>query len=561
VSRPHLGEPALIQTAAEHSPNLPSSAEGLRERPTSDRMDLLITSALFALTVFYLLAFLRYSALEPDEGIVLQGAHRILDGQLPYRDFFSFYTPGSFYLVAALFKIFGDSFAVARFSIVVVGGIFPVLTYAFARRGSSRSMALFVALLTVVAGVAYRFLVLHNWYSTLFACLALYSALRIIETHRAVWAFTAGTLCSITALFEQSKGAGLFFGLGLGFLTLRLVQRKQFFRGRELAGLFAGLVGPFLLLVGYFGAKHGLRPMLKDWMWPLHHYGLANHVAYGYQNWSDRTREMIFHSGPPWAIALKVLIVSSGFIVPALPLIAVGVYGYCLVRGRKATDNSNAHPEYIVFSGVLIGLVPSVALSRADIIHFMYLVPLWLVPLAWVLDASKSQRPFWATCRTGFVCFLALSFGLMGLALLTTAAGAHQATETRRGLIRTGQIDSVMPYIDAHVSAGTPMLVYPYLPLYYYLTGTRSVSRLDYFQPGMNTPEQAEEIIAQLKAHPASPVLFEPAFLQKIGTSWPDTPSAAIGEYVVQNFRVCRLLRSGSGSLFEYMVSREGDCP
>src|SRR6266568_6076225 len=74
---------------------------------------------LFSLT--YLCAFVRYSSLEPDEGILLQGGLRILDGQIPYRDFFSFYTPGSFYLLAGAFKVFGDSFVVARLSLAVTG--------------------------------------------------------------------------------------------------------------------------------------------------------------------------------------------------------------------------------------------------------------------------------------------------------------------------------------------------------------------------------------------------------------------------------------------------------
>jgi len=46
---------------------------------------------------------------------------------------------------------------------------------------------------------------------------------------------------------------------------------------------------PFLLTVAYFGAQHSLSLMLADWFWPLHHYSLANHVPYGYQNWSDAT--------------------------------------------------------------------------------------------------------------------------------------------------------------------------------------------------------------------------------------------------------------------------------
>src|SRR5579864_1234053 len=76
----------------------------------------------FPLIVFfgclaYLCIPLRYSSLEPDEGIVLQGAERVLHGQVPYRDFFSFYTPGSFYFLALWFRIFGDSFIMARLSV------------------------------------------------------------------------------------------------------------------------------------------------------------------------------------------------------------------------------------------------------------------------------------------------------------------------------------------------------------------------------------------------------------------------------------------------------------
>src|SRR5437773_11733427 len=109
--------------------------------PPERILSLLIFASCFA----YLCIFRHYSTLEPDEGIVLRGAERILAGQIPYRDFFSFYTPGSFYLLAGLFRIFGDSFAVARISLALVGAICSVLTYVLARRVCSREIALFAA--------------------------------------------------------------------------------------------------------------------------------------------------------------------------------------------------------------------------------------------------------------------------------------------------------------------------------------------------------------------------------------------------------------------------------
>lgn len=553
-----------MQPTTQYAPDLRSTPEG--SRLTTFRIDSLLPWLIFVIAVAYLSVFLRYSALEPDEGIILAGAERVLRGEVPYRDFFAFYTPGSFYLVAGLFRIFGDSFAVARFSIIVSGALFPVITYVLARRGCSRPTSVFVASLALFTGVAYRFLVLHNWYSTLLAGLALYSALRLIETHRPVWALATGSLCSLTALFEQSKGAGVCFGLVLGFLTQRFVQRKQLFRNAELRGFVIGFAGPVLLVVGFFAAQHSLAMMFEDWLWPLRHYGLANHVPYGYQNWSDHSRQLIFHTGPTWAIIVKALTISPGFLVPAMPLLAAGFYVYWSVLALRRTASAETAAYYVTVSSALIGLLFSVLVSRADIIHFMYLLPFWLIPLAWILDSKGINSQLLTSGRSCLIFFFAVSFGLMALALLSTATGARDKLISRRGLVSTAKIDTVLPYMNSHSAPGDAVLVYPYLPLYYYLSGTRSVGRLDYLQPGMNTKEQAQEMLASLQSHPDSPVLFEPGFWQKIGTSWPETPVGLIvrdpiGDYIAHNYRICQRLESSSGSFFEYMVRRERDCP
>src|ERR1044071_3009268 len=97
-------------------------------------LDSAVASGIFLVCLAYLCLFLRYTTLEPDEGIVLQGAERILRGEIPYRDFFSFYTPGSFYLISIVFRLFGDSFVIARFSLAVAGAICSVIAYLLARR-------------------------------------------------------------------------------------------------------------------------------------------------------------------------------------------------------------------------------------------------------------------------------------------------------------------------------------------------------------------------------------------------------------------------------------------
>ena len=485
-------------------------------------------------------------------------------GQIPYRDFFSFYTPGSYYLLAGLFRVFGDSFAVARISLAVVGAICSVVTYVLARRVCSRGIALFAAVLATTAGAAFRFLVLHNPYSTLGCCLCLYAALRLLETQKTRWSFAVGSLGSLTFLIEQSKGSGLVLGVALGIVTLRVVDRRFPLRASALIASAFGAFWPLAVTFGYFGAHHATNLMVQSWLWPLHHYAQANHVPYGYQNWSDQSRDAIFHQGPVLLRAIKVLIVLPNLLLPVLPLIAIGLLGYWIVRIRRESCSSSEAAYYVMMSSVLSGLLVSVVIVRADILHFMYLAPLWYVVLAWILGAQGVRSELLNGIRVPLVAFTAASFGLLSMAVLFAATGARNHVQTRRGVIATGSSETVINYIESRVAPNGQLAIYPYLPLYNYLTDTRSPSRFDYFQPGMNTPEQAQEIIGSL-AGSTAPVLFEPSFAEKIANSWPGTSIQAIAkddaaQFIATNYRICQILRSPEGWRFQFMVKREMPC-
>ena len=71
--------------------------------------DWLIATLVFGFSAAYFGFFYQYTLINGDEGIILQGAQRILQGQVLYRDFFAFITPGSYYWIAFFFKIFGSS--------------------------------------------------------------------------------------------------------------------------------------------------------------------------------------------------------------------------------------------------------------------------------------------------------------------------------------------------------------------------------------------------------------------------------------------------------------------
>src|SRR5439155_2619443 len=72
--------------------------------------------------------------LEPfDEGVLVQAAIRIADGQWPWRDFGWPYGPGQPLLVAGAFKVFGTSVLWWRLLRVAVDGITALLVWGLVR--------------------------------------------------------------------------------------------------------------------------------------------------------------------------------------------------------------------------------------------------------------------------------------------------------------------------------------------------------------------------------------------------------------------------------------------
>ncbi len=536
-----------------------------QDSPEKVRSERYITTAVCVLSFAYLCLFRRYTTIEPDEGIVLQGAQRILRGQVLYRDFFSFLTPGSFYLEALLTRTFGSSFMVPRTALAAMGAGFSAIGYLVARRVCSRWSALLAIVLLTLTTLPYRFLTLHNWDSTLFCCLGLYCAIRAYESGHVGWFLALGSLVSLTVLFEQSKGVGLLLGLILG---LAILWWDGLFKPgrRHFMYLTAGLLWPFLLTFTYFASQHAIGSMLADWLWPLQHYSAANRVRFGFASWSEETRRQLWETAS-WKIRLLTLFVlSPTFFVPILPLLAVVLFLYWSYRARAKTALPDKAAYYCIVTGTLAGLLLSIVAGRADILHFMYLQPLYGLLLAWIFDGRDIPGRLFRAVQPALSAFLILAFLVFGMPLLLRAINLPYRVETRRGTIKMPIEDTVIPYTQAHVAPGSSLLVYPYLPLYNYFTATFGPAPYDFFQPGMNTPEQGRAILNELTSGRVRVVLFEPLFPQKIPSSWPGTPLSAIAQdpvadYIVHRYRTCKILESPEQWRFLFMIRRDMECP
>jgi len=687
---------------------IPSAAGQSVYFPEKSRTELLIVAGVFTVSCLYFLLFYNYTTLNPVEGIVLQGAQRILDGEVLYRDFFSFYTPGSFYWMALLFKVFGDSILVARAALMVYGGMFSALTYLLARRACSRGTVLLTVYMLTLVCLPYVFFPMHNWDSTLWALLALYFAVRFLEAPHWGFALAVGVFVSLTCLFEQSKGAGLVLGLALGFGAIILTQRtrnhsrqwavgsrqrlfpsptpseaspgptntnpsteraegalecgsasgrllpaeseggssaaalqgaarsgqqqthdifaqgdnnkapdgawegpRPLDLGLSLGAFLAGFTLPALITVAYFAAQHSLPQMLADCLWPLRHSGAVRN-PYGFMELSENVL------AGPWSTRLAfVVLFSPCFIILALPIGAAGVLGFWLLRLSRPQRSGNQDPMeeekrcnteeteknspqrtqrsrrrgseyfslcapwwtffsrdepssvasyYVLVSATLVGLLLATLASRPDFIHVLVQAPLFFLVLAWGLDSSLFKSKLAQDIQTLLKYYVFLAFTGFGLVLLGGPLHAHTVLGTRRGALRAARLDPVLQELQVRVRPGQNIFVYPFQPLYYYLTSTVNPTRHDFLHLGMHTPQQFAEAMRELAADRTPMILVQPSFSDVVALSWPATPTKVLAEkdplmeYILANYRACTARTALQSWQMVFMVRKELRC-
>jgi hypothetical protein len=147
-----------------------------------------------------------------DEGLVLTAAMRVGAGQIPHRDFYANYGPAQFYILAGLFKIFGQSVLVERLYDLFVKGLLVTAVFAIAASYTQRTISVCTSMVTVLwlfclsdlTGTPVIPVCLLN---VLGSSLILPAFTGSVQTRRMLG---AGALTGLAMLFRYDTGLALF---------------------------------------------------------------------------------------------------------------------------------------------------------------------------------------------------------------------------------------------------------------------------------------------------------------------------------------------------------------
>lgn len=170
---------------------------------------------LFSLILLFSIFFISADAFEGikvyDEGVTVYGALQVMQGALPYRDFWTVYMPGHFYLYALVFKVFGPSLVAERItSIILIIGI-AIFAYLIARKVLPAFLSLLTFFFSAVWLSSFDFFgyIIHP--TLFFGLISFYFFLSYLQGKKKNALFQAGIFAGLTALFRHDLGFYVFF--------------------------------------------------------------------------------------------------------------------------------------------------------------------------------------------------------------------------------------------------------------------------------------------------------------------------------------------------------------
>ena len=185
------------------------------------RARLLVLCLVMIIAGTYVGVRVNQSWIAVDDGILAQSALRVLQGQLPHRDFVEIYTGGLSFIHAAAFRVFGVNLLSLRICVFLFFLAWVPALYSVALRFTPPLAAGIIALLAIAWSFPNYEAAMPSWYNLFFATFGAAALLHYLDVRTRRWLFIAGLCGGISILI---KVIGFYYIAGVLLFLVFLEQ-------------------------------------------------------------------------------------------------------------------------------------------------------------------------------------------------------------------------------------------------------------------------------------------------------------------------------------------------
>jgi hypothetical protein len=380
------------------------------ERARHDRrLDVLAVAIVLGVLLLPVIGLLHYQGPPMEEGFMLAFPEQILSGRLPHRDFLHLYGPGSLWVLAAIYKVFGTSLTVERLVGLlqhagVAFGLFAAL------RPWGRRVATSAAVVSIVILIGPLGLSAMAWNGALalgVCALAVgTAAARRTDdrtSHRLL--ALAGFLGGLALLYRPDLVLAVALGLGALWWDLDRPRRRPLVLG-AVAGV--ALYVPHLILSGPAAAVRG---MFLEPVFELRGgRSLPLPPSWGQVDGFLQRAGALRQSGWPLPMPAVSHQIFLWFLLVPGSIVLVLVAAWRLRRRERDSARSRAYWPLALFGAALL----QQALQRPDTAHLSWVTGItFALCIPAVSSLLEGVTPRWTTAGRTWV-----GIGVVGVVLV-----------------------------------------------------------------------------------------------------------------------------------------------
>jgi len=483
---------------------------------------------LFIITALFYIQIIKLPINAFDEGTMLVGAERVLNGDIPYKNFSTAYAPGQITILAGLFKAFGTSVTTARIYDILIKTLLSLSIFIVVRFLSSSIFAL-GGWVTSLIWIMYKSNVVYPMYIFfLIIFTSFYFFLFYMKRDKIYFVVLCGILTALSIMFRIELGvpAAVFF---IFVLILRKVMDVQ----KSWSPLFYYLAGGLavgLPLLFYYDTIATLEVIFTETV--LNPLAFLEHRGFPYPSLNRNTLPFyVFPLVPITSLVTSIIMVKRrNDPVLAYGVLFLSIFGIiCLNQARVRSD--------------IIHILP-VALSS------MILAPLLLYMLPKVIRLNINVYRTICVVFTVVFC-ITLYEPVKAIMLVLDRTDGFVIKVTNPDIERAkystifGDIKYVAPYVKNNTSENDYIYVgvknhdrFIYNdPLIYFLAERKCPSRYHELNPGVNnTLKGQQDIVKDLEARPPRMVILAPRWRGEPNESSIDKNINILDDYISNHF-------------------------
>lgn len=540
--------------------------------------------------------------LDYDTGYDLQAANRLLDGEVPYRDFLYYYGPLGPGVIAALAAAFGTTTSAAIALGFAIALVIIATTYAIARRLASPLGGLLAA--SITAAVAFipdnfNFILPHATNATLGTLLLLGTLLaveRYAASGRGVYAASVGALLGLLALTKPEPALAGALGVAAWLVARR---RTEISRPRELVAVLAPALAVPAVVYGTFLLAVSPHRLLLENLYPKAFLDenplVRGRIPLTVESFVDlAARVVVYALAVAWMVAVAALFVRGGRSRAAGIVLATTSIGLALTALVARPDGVRHLLEFaygwvpagaavaaaaaVYFLAIrrtgdpspdrqleLVGLVALAVLAATSYAAFFPHAPfeqiaVYAIPLAAIfmtrlhLEILPTSTPGRAT-GAAWLAFLALAGLTLAIkdarleTVRVTGVGGTIGESANEGALYQDAVD----WIGRETRPGDPIFVAPLMSGLYVLSDRRNPTEHLSVLPGSLHDATAERrVISTLRDENVPIVVTDDRVWHVFGEGrFGESFNRTLAQWIAANYEQIATLRSEGWRSFE----------